>query len=90
MLDDTLDFTDAFKTEAVEPKTSLSQIRRSQKVEVYQEYRVYFAIIFLTLLPIASAVSLGTLLASRGKTWRNPIACALGQTRCMAPLIFTA
>lgn len=90
MLDDTLGFIQADMDPPPPPRFQTTKTRQRSRSDLHQEYRLYFAIIFATLLPIAALTSLGRFLVSRGMRWNNPITTARRQTQRITPLIFAA
>ena len=61
-----------------------------RKRGVRSEFMVYFAIIFLAALPLATLTWALAAIRSRSLTDRGPVARAWSQARIITPMIFSA
>ncbi|NRA98924.1 MAG: protein pufQ [Rhodobacteraceae bacterium] len=62
--------------------------RKTRRVPT--EFYVYFAIIFLATLPLATFTWMLTAIRSRSLTDKGPVARAWSQARIITPIIFSA
>jgi hypothetical protein len=78
--------TDMMDTSAVDDAAHHVPSRKAVKTE----FMVYFAIIFLATLPLATLTWLLSAIRSRSFTDKGPMARAWSQARIITPMIFSA
>ena len=68
------------------PATSREHVKRKNGVE----FKIYFAIIFLATLPLATLTWALAAIKSRSLTDKGPVSRAWSQARIITPMIFSA